>query len=67
MIQHQDIKQRFNIIGRSSKLDRAIEIAIQVAPTDISVLITVRVVLARKPFQKLYTTKATENTKILLR
>lgn len=40
MIQHQDIKQRFNIIGRSSKLDRAIEIAIQVAPTDISVLIT---------------------------
>ncbi|MEC8610635.1 MAG: sigma-54 dependent transcriptional regulator [Bacteroidota bacterium] len=40
MIQHQEIKQRFNIIGRSIKLDRAIEIAIQVAPTDISVLIT---------------------------
>ena len=40
MIQHQDIKQRFNIIGQSSKLNRAIEIALQVAPTDISVLIT---------------------------
>ena len=40
MIKNQEIKQRFNIIGQSSKLDRAIEIALQVAPTDISVLIT---------------------------
>lgn len=36
----QDIKQRFGIIGNSSLLTRAIDIARQVAPTDISVLIT---------------------------
>jgi transcriptional regulator with PAS, ATPase and Fis domain len=34
------IKQRFGIIGNDSKLNRAIEKAIQVAPTDISVLVT---------------------------
>lgn len=36
----QSIKQRFSIIGGSHLLDRAIEIAAQVAPTDLSVLIT---------------------------
>lgn len=36
----QSIKQRFEIIGNSSGLNRALEIAIQVAPTDLSVLIT---------------------------
>ena len=40
MMQHQDVKQRFGIIGNSDKLNRAISTAIQVAPTDISVLIT---------------------------
>ncbi|MCD4679817.1 MAG: sigma-54 dependent transcriptional regulator [Bacteroidales bacterium] len=34
------IKQRFGIIGNSALLDRAIDIASQVAPTDITVLIT---------------------------
>ncbi|KAA2219735.1 sigma-54 interaction domain-containing protein [Maribacter flavus] len=36
----QSIKQRFEIIGQDPKLNRAIEKAIQVAPTDISVLVT---------------------------
>jgi len=36
----QDIKQRFGIIGSSPALERAIDIARQVAPTDLSVLIT---------------------------
>ncbi len=36
----QDIKQRFGIIGNSILLNRAIDIARQVAPTDITVLIT---------------------------
>jgi transcriptional regulator with PAS, ATPase and Fis domain len=40
MVKHQDIKQRFGIIGNSNKLDRAISTALQIAPTDISVLIT---------------------------
>jgi transcriptional regulator with PAS, ATPase and Fis domain len=35
----QAIKQRFEIIGNEPKLNRAIEKAIQVAPTDISVLV----------------------------
>lgn len=36
----QAIKQRFGIIGNDPKLNRALEKAIQVAPTDISVLVT---------------------------
>lgn len=36
----QQVKQRFGIIGTSPELDRAIDVALQVAPTDLSVLIT---------------------------
>ncbi len=36
----QAIKQRFEIIGNTASLNRAIDVAIQVAPTDLSVLIT---------------------------
>ena len=36
----QATKQRFGIIGNDAKLNRAIEKAIQVAPTDISILVT---------------------------
>lgn len=36
----QQVKQRFGIIGNHSGLDRAIDVALQVAPTDLSVLIT---------------------------
>ena len=36
----QDIKNRFGIIGGSPLLNRAIDIARQVAPTDMSVLVT---------------------------
>jgi transcriptional regulator with PAS, ATPase and Fis domain len=36
----QQVKQRFGIIGNSPSLHRALEVAIQVAPTDISVLVT---------------------------
>ncbi len=36
----QNIKQRFGIIGNSPLLNRAIDVASQVAPTDMSVLIT---------------------------
>ena len=34
------IKQRFGIIGNTPLLNRALEVAMQVAPTDISVLVT---------------------------
>lgn len=36
----QNIKNRFGIIGNSPLLERAIDVAMQVAPTDLSVLIT---------------------------
>ena len=36
----QNVKLRFGIIGNSEGLNRAIDVAIQVAPTDLSVLIT---------------------------
>lgn len=36
----QQVKQRFGIIGNAPMLNRALEVAIQVAPTDISVLVT---------------------------
>lgn len=36
----QQVKQRFGIIGNAALLNRALEVAIQVAPTDISVLVT---------------------------
>jgi transcriptional regulator with PAS, ATPase and Fis domain len=36
----QAIKQRFGIIGNSSALNRSLEVAVQVAPTDLSVLIS---------------------------
>ncbi len=36
----QRMKQRFRIIGNSPEMNRAIDVAIQVAPTDLTVLIT---------------------------
>ena len=38
--QIQSIKQRFNIIGNCSSLNRAIDVAVQVDNTELSVLIT---------------------------
>jgi transcriptional regulator with PAS, ATPase and Fis domain len=40
MVDIHDLKQRFGIIGNAVTLNRAIEVAVQVAPTDMSVLIT---------------------------
>ena len=35
----QKIKQRYNIVGNCDELNRALDVALQVAPTDLSVLI----------------------------
>ena len=35
----QRVKQRYNIVGNSNELNRALDIALQVAPTDLSVLV----------------------------
>lgn len=49
----QTIKQRFGIIGHSAKLDRAIDVAAQVAPTDITVLITGESGVGKESFPKI--------------
>ena len=35
----QRIKQRYNIVGNCDDLNHALDVALQVAPTDLSVLI----------------------------
>lgn len=49
----QSIKQRFGIIGNSPLLDRAIDIAAQVAPTDLTVLITGESGVGKEVFPKI--------------
>ncbi len=49
----QAIKQRFAIIGNSSKLNNAIRVAMQVAPTDMSVLITGESGVGKESFSKI--------------
>ena len=49
----QSIKQRFGIIGNSPILNRGIEIAVQVAPTDLSVLITGESGVGKENFPKI--------------
>ncbi|MBX9890508.1 MAG: sigma-54 dependent transcriptional regulator [Amoebophilaceae bacterium] len=49
----QSIKQRFNIIGNAPALNRAIQIAMQVASTDLSVLITGENGTGKESFSKI--------------
>jgi len=49
----QSIKQRFGIIGKSKKLERAIYIAMEVAATDLSVLITGESGVGKESFPKI--------------
>ena len=50
----QQIKQRFGIIGNNPGLNRAIDVALQVAPTDLSVLITGESGVGRRLSLKLF-------------
>lgn len=49
----QRIKQQFSIIGNDAKLNRGIEIAVQVALTDLSVLITGESGVGKEHFPKI--------------
>ena len=49
----QSIKQRFGIIGNSPKLNHAIEVAAQVAPTDMTVLISGESGVGKESFSKI--------------
>ena len=48
----QQVKLRFGIIGNTEALSRAIDVAIQVAPTDLSVLITGKAGWERRAFRR---------------
>ena len=49
----QTIKQRFEIVGNSPNLNNAIRVAIQVAPTDMSVLISGESGVGKESFSKI--------------
>ncbi len=49
----QAIKQRFGVIGNSSLLERALDIAVQVATTDLTVLITGESGVGKEVFPKI--------------
>ena len=49
----QSIKQRFGIIGNSPLLNNSVRVAMQVAPTDMSVLITGESGSGKESFSKI--------------
>src|SRR5688572_22965862 len=49
----QSVKQRFGIIGNSPQLNHAIQVAVQVAPTDMTVLITGESGSGKESFSKI--------------
>lgn len=51
----QQVKLRFGIIGNNEALMRAIDVAIQVAPTDLSVLITGESGVGKESFPRSFT------------
>ena len=63
----QQVKQRFGIIGNTEALSRAIDIAIQVAPTDLSVLITGESGVGKESFGKVISEKPTEGQSSLMK
>ena len=63
----QGVKQRFGIIGNSQALNHAIQIAMRVAPTDLSVLINGESGVERKLFQKSFINSPQESMKNSLR
>ena len=62
----QQVKLRFGIIGNTEALTRAIDVAIQVAPTDLSVLITGESGVGKESFPQITNTVAESMDSILL-
>lgn len=49
----QEVKNRFGIVGNSPELDHALEVALQVAPTSLTVLITGESGVGKEVFSKI--------------
>ncbi len=62
----QSIKNRFGIIGNSPALNYALQVAVQVANTDLTVLISEKVVWEKKFFHRSFIRFRQENTIHLL-
>ncbi len=62
----QSIKQRFGIIGHDPFLERAIHVAVQVAPTDLTVLITGESGTGKEVFPKSFISRAPASTAHIL-
>ena len=62
----QSVKQRFGIIGNDSKLNLAIEKAVRIAPTDVSVLITGESGVGKEAFARIiHTLSARKHVKYI--
>lgn len=62
----QSVKQRFGIIGNDSKLNLAIEKAVRIAPTDVSVLITGESGVGKEAFARIiHTLSARKHAKYI--
>ena len=57
----QNVKLRFGIIGNAEGLNRAIDVAIQVSPTDLSVLITGESGVGKENFHRLFISSVAVN------
>lgn len=57
----QSVKQRFELIGNDAGFNRAIEKALQVAPTDISVLVTGESGVGKESIPKIIHSQSLEN------
>ncbi len=54
----QSLKNKYDIIGNDPALNRALEIAVAVAPTDITVLVTGESGVGKETYLRLYTRTA---------
>ena len=62
----QSVKQRFGIIGNDPKLNLAIEKAVRIAPTDVSVLITGESGVGKEAFARIiHTLSARKHAKYI--
>lgn len=62
----QSVKNRFGVIGNAASLNLALSVAIQVAPTDLTVLITGESGSGKESFSKIIHALSSENTAHLL-
>ena len=61
--QLQKIKQRYNIVGNDEGLNRAIDVALKIAPVDLSVLIQGENGVGKEVFPRIIHDHSTRKTK----